>query len=218
MGRGRRPEPLDLSAEFANLVDLGATFGVAPSAALDADQRALEAVFNAETAWLAFGPSDACPDNNRVFADGTLKFFDFEGAGWRNAASEAAYTRAPFCTCWCVAALPDGTTAAMEDAFMDALDPPSPDAFREATGASAITYVLQTMKYFRQFLDTDRPVAPPGVDAPTRGRQYVHGRLLLIGEYGALVSTLASFASDLAAAMREKWPECTPLPLYPSFR
>jgi hypothetical protein len=218
MGRGQRPEPLDLSAEVANLVDLGTTFGVTPHASLDDDQRTLESVFNVESEWFAFGPSDACPDNNRVFADGTLKFFDFEGAGWRSAASEAAYTRAPFCTCWCVAALPNGTTAAMEDAFMDALDPPSPDAFRAATGASAIAYVLQTMKYFRHFLDTDRAVAPPGVDAPTHGRQYVHGRLRLIGEYEERVPALATFANDMAEAMRDKWPECTPLPRYPAFR
>jgi hypothetical protein len=216
--RGARPDPLDLQDPMDNIVDVASTFGVAAPAGLADDQRVLEAVFNTETDWFAFGPSDACPDNNRVFPNGTLKFFDFEGAGWRHAASEAAYTRAPFCTCWCVAALPDGTTNAMEDAFMAALDPPSPDAFRVATGAAAIAYVLQTMRYFRQFLDSDAPVAPPGVEAPSRGRQYVHGRLLLIAEYADTVPALAQLAASTAAAMRDRWPDCTPLPLYPAFR
>jgi len=47
----------------------------------------------------------ACPDNNRVANDGTVRLFDFEYAEWSHAAIDAAYCLTPFCTCWCVSEL-----------------------------------------------------------------------------------------------------------------
>lgn len=213
---GRRDEPLNLDAEVANIVEVAADLGVTPPD-LRGDLAVLTAPFDDETDWFAFGPSDACPDNNRLYPDGSIKFFDFEGASWRHAASEGAYTRAPFCTCWCVGALPDGMTAQMEAAFLAALGATGNDEMHKMIGASAIAYVLQTLKYFRYFLEADQPVAPPGVDAPSSGRQYVHARMRMVAGYDAYPA-LAGFCAEIADAMATKWPACTPLPLYRAFR
>jgi hypothetical protein len=215
--QGSREARLDLGDAARDYLVLAEHLGVARSD-IDTDVRKLEDALSATTPWFVFGPSDACPDNNRLMADGTMKFFDFEGACWRHAASEAAYTRAPFCTCWCVGALPDGITAAMEDAFMDALEPPDPGAFREATGAAVVAYMLQFAPGFRWQVDEDAPMAPSYVIAPTRGRQYAHGRLAMVATYEGAYPAIAALAAEMAAAMRAKWPDCAPLPLYPAFR
>jgi hypothetical protein len=214
---GARETRLDLGDSAENFLALAEHLGVARTA-IDDDVRAIERTLSATTPWFAFGPSDACPDNNRLMPDGTMKFFDFEGASWRHAASEAAYTRAPFCTCWCVAALPDGVTQAMEDAFMAELRPPQPDAFRDAIGASVVGYMLQFAAGFRWQVAENAPMAPPYVTAPTHGRQYAHGRLELVSSYERAYPAVAALAADMAEAMRAQWPDCAPLPLYPAFR
>jgi hypothetical protein len=214
---GARETRLDLDEAARNYLALAEHLGVAKTD-IDADVRKLEDALSATTPWFAFGPSDACPDNNRLMPDGTMKFFDFEGACWRHAASEAAYTRAPFCTCWCVGALPEGMTDAMEDAFVDALKPSDPDAFREATGAAVVAYMLQFSPGFRWQIDENAPMAPSYVTAPTHGRQYAHGRLAMVATYDHAYPAIAGLAAEMADAMRGKWPDCAPLPIYPAFR
>ncbi|HVT78086.1 MAG TPA: hypothetical protein VHD87_13710 [Acidimicrobiales bacterium] len=216
LSEGARPERLSLAGNVDALLAFAGELGCTGD--VDGDIAAIEDALSAHTPWFAFGPSDACPDNNRLLADGTMKLFDFEGAGWRHAASEAAYTRAPFCTCWCVAALPDGTTDAMEDAFMTALDPPEPAAFRIATGAAAVAYVFQMAHVLQWLAETDRPMAPAGVVAPARGRQYVHDRITMLTGYAGPFPAIAELGDAMAAAMRTRWPGCDVLPAYPAFR
>jgi hypothetical protein len=212
---GRRAERLDLRTDAERFRAFAAGFGC--SGAVDAEVAAIEDELSAVTPWFAFGPSDACPDNNRLMADGSMRLFDFEGASWRHAASEAAYTRAPFCTCWCVAALPEALAAGMEDAFMDALDPPDPAGLRHAVDASAVAYVLQMSHVLAWLADSDHAMAPAGITAPARGRQYVHARLTMVARYTDRFPALAALAADVAAAMRTRWPDATPLPPYPAF-
>ena len=192
-------------------------FGVAIEDGVLDDIAAIHSVITGPTPWFIFGPSDACPDNNRVFPDGSIKFFDFEGASWRHASAEAAYCRAPFCTCWCVAALPDGMTQRMEDAFLDSFAPSDLDAFRATLAPACIAYCLNTFKYFKYFVDTNRPVGPEAT-APSTGRQYVLGRLRLVAEQSAGFPDLARLTTTLADRMQRRWPESAPLPLYRAFQ
>jgi len=111
---------------------------------------------------LAYCPGDTCPDNNRVLDDGSIRLFDFEGAGWRHAATEAAYCRAPFCTCWCVAAMPAEILASMESEFLSALGPPRLSEFRAAVGLAAVAWTLTTFDYFRRFVIEGTRVGPLG--------------------------------------------------------
>lgn len=166
--------------------------------------------------WLAFCPGDTCPDNNRVMPDGSVRLFDFEAAGWRHAAREAAYCRAPFCTCWCVAALPDGMVDRMENAFLDALNPPEVEAFVRTIPAAVVWYTLTTLDWFTRFALEDLPVGPD--HAPSTGRQYVHRRLRVIAAGSQELPALADLADRLAREMANRWPDCSRMPLYPAFR
>lgn len=199
------------------LHQLASDFAVDVPGGLDNEIESIKALVANSSPWLAFCPSDTCPDNNRVMPDGSIKFFDFEGAAWRHAATEAAYCRAPFCTCWCVAALPDGMTDAMEAAFMAALSPPDPEGFRAAVGPSAIAYALRGFAYFRYFLDSNAPIGP-GDRAPSTGRQYVHARLRFMASNDNQLPAIAQLTGGLADAMLTRWPESTPFPRYPAFR
>lgn len=48
----------------------------------------------------AFSPSDLCPDNAMLTADG-VQFLDFEWGGFRDVFLDAAYALVPFPGCWC---------------------------------------------------------------------------------------------------------------------
>jgi hypothetical protein len=198
------------------LCGFAADLGIAAPSEVRADVDRISALLAEPGPWLAFCPGDTCPDNNRVYADGSVRLFDFERAGWRHAAMEAAYCRAPFCTCWCVAGLPTGLTDQMEQTFVESLSPPDRDRFTNAVGVAAVGYTLATFGFFRQYVMNDSPVGPPD-RAPSTGRQYLYSRLEMIMRDGQLPA-LAEFADRVAIAMRRRWPEAAALPRYPAFR
>lgn len=216
MRNGRRDEPLAAGELRTGIESFAASLDV-EMPAIGGDLASLVRPLNAANEWFAFGPSDACPDNNRVLADGTVKLFDFEGASWRHAASEAAYTIGPFCSCWCVAALPDGAAESMQDAFMTSFRPPSPDAFRDATRCAAILYVLQQLDRFPYFLEHDFAFGPPD-NAPATSRQFVTHRLASVTRLAIGEPALADLFEALAGAVAKRWPDTPPMQLYAAFR
>ena len=196
---------------MAGDLSIGVPAGVASEAA------AIEDALSATSPWLALCPGDTCPDNNRVLSDGSVRFFDFEGAGWRHAATEGAYCRAPFCTCWCVGALPSGTTASMEKEFLDAFDPPEREAFGSFVGLAAVAWTLVTFDYFRRFVREDLQVGPPQRTL-CDGRQYVVLRLTAVESQRDHIPALAELAGSLREAIVRRWPQAAQLPAYPAFR
>lgn len=213
-GAGVAPE--NLEGGLDQLCGFAADLGVAAPSEVRADVDRISMLLAKPGPWLAFCPGDTCPDNNRVYADGSVRLFDFEHAGWRHASMEAAYCRAPFCTCWCVAGLPIGMTDQMEQAFMESLSPPDRERFSDAVGVAAVGYMIATFGYFRQHVMNDSPVGPRD-RAPCTGRQYLYSRLEMIVRDGQLPA-LVEFADRLALAMRRRWPETAALARYPAFR
>jgi hypothetical protein len=214
-GPEEKPERLDAGVHEMRL--LGNELGVAVPPALEEDAQRIASILATPGPWLAFCPGDTCPDNNRVRADGSVRLFDFEAAGWRNAAIEAAYCRVPFCTCWCVARLPEGMTQRMEDSFLVSLSPPDRDRFVDTIAIAAVRSTLATFGWFRRFVLDNRPVGPPD-RAPCTGRQYVYDRLLTAARERDRLPALADFAARLADRMVRRWPESATMPLYPAFR
>lgn len=185
-------------------------------AGVETDVGLIEDALSADTPWLAFCPGDTCPDNNRVLGDGSVRFFDFEGAGWRHAAAEAAYCRAPFCTCWCVAALPAGLIRSMENEFLEALDPPKRVEFSTVIGLAAASWTLLTFGYFRGFVMDGAPIGPPG-RTPSDGRQYVLLRLATVEALRDRIPALGELANGLRGAIVRRWPYAAERPTYPAF-
>lgn len=142
-----------------------------------------------------FAPATPCPDNYRVLADGSVRLFDFDGAGWRHAAVEAAYCRAQFCTCWRMARLPEGMVGRMEAAFLGALDPTDPTGFSEAVTPAAVHSTLVQFRWFRRFVLDERLVPPR---APSTGRQ--------TPTYGCSPSPRRTRSSQLWLRSPNGWP------------
>jgi len=214
-GPGQEPEAL--TEELEELRGLADALGATVPGGVDDDVALVASTLSQPGPWLAFCPGDTCPDNNRVLADGSVRLFDFEGSGWRHAAMEAAYCRAPFCTCWCLARLPAGVTQRMEAAFLAALSPPDVDRFADVIALAAVRYTLESLRWFRRYVVEDRPVGPEG-RAPSTGRQYLYERLRAVaGQHGRLPA-LADVAGQLADRMRARWPGTADMPLYPAYR
>jgi hypothetical protein len=213
---GAAHEPLDLGEGLVELVGLASDLAVPVPSGLDDDAAAIEHALSTSSPWLAYCPGDTCPDNNRVLADGSVRFFDFEGSGWRHGATEAAYCRAPFCTCWCVALLPPGLTGAMEEAFMGTLDPPEPEAFRSTVDLAAASWTVMSFDYFRRAVHDGRPIGPKG-RAPGDARQYLLLRLTALEAMSERLPALAALATGLADEIRRRWPEAAEPATYPAF-
>jgi hypothetical protein len=208
---------VSLERGLEELVGFAGDLGVAVPVGVEADAGLIEDTLSADSRWLAYCPGDTCPDNNRVLSDGSVRFFDFESAGWRHAATEAAYCRAPFCTCWCVAALPTGMTASMEIEFLDALDPPQREPFRTVIGLAAVSFTVTTFGHFRRFVMDGSPVGPPG-RTPSDGRQYVMLRLATVESEQDRIPALAELANGLSEAILRRWPSAAEPPIYAAFR
>lgn len=92
-------------------------FGIAPPTGLERDLAAVKRLLEPST-YDVFTPGDACPDNNLLTPDG-VRFLDFEFAGCYSLFLDAAYTMAPFPTCWCVLDAPPAVTARVVDAYRE---------------------------------------------------------------------------------------------------
>ena len=212
---GTPEEPDGLEAGLDQMRQLATALDVPVPAGVDDDVALIASMLARRGPWVAFCPSDTCPDNNRVLPDGSVRLFDFEGAGWRHAALEAAYCRAPFCTCWCMARLPEGMTERMEAAFLSALAPTDRAGFVDVVTPAAVHYTIVQFHWFRRFVLDDRPVPPR---APSTGRQIVYARLLSVAEQRERLPALAELAEGLATAIGRRWPNAAGMPLYPAFR
>jgi hypothetical protein len=207
--------PVDLSDGVAEMVAVAGELGIATPVGIEDDVRVIVDTLSSRSPWLAYCPGDTCPDNNRVFDDGTVRLFDFEGSGWRHAATEAAYCRAPFCTCWCVAALPAGVTDMMEGAFLDALDPPCRTEFCAAIGLADASWCLGPFAaYLRRFVQAGPRIGPRAV---IDGRQLAVLRLGSVQSQGDRVPALAELAGGVRDEIVRRWPEAAELPPYPAF-
>ncbi len=92
-------------------------FGITPRPGLDRDLAAVKRLLEPST-FDVFTPGDACPDNNLMTPAG-VRFLDFEFAGCYSLFLDAAYTMAPFPTCWCVLDSPADVTARVVAAYRD---------------------------------------------------------------------------------------------------
>ena len=169
----------------------------------------------ADAAHVAFVPSDACPDNTRVTGDAVV-LFDFEFSGWMPIAVPAAYCVVPFCSCWCLARLPDGFTERMVAAFCEMYARATPDELRAGIARAGSLQLLDLVPMFSRWLDAGDQPRPIG-RAPSTNQQRIVQRLDWIAAQHVVMPATATFAGHLAHAYRERHPSPA-LPLYPAFR
>jgi hypothetical protein len=193
--------------------------GLAPG--FDEEIEAVRRTLDEPGPFHVFSPEDTCPDNHRLMPDGTLRFFDFEFAGFRHALLDAAYFHLPFPTCWCVNRLPDDLPHRMEAAYraelaQGCLAAQDEARFHAGMSHACAFWTISTISWnFEEVLKED---GEWGI-ATVRQRHLLRLETFaaLVSRYGCLPA-LAETAINLHARLRALWPEVEPMPLYPAFR
>ncbi|WP_219471152.1 phosphotransferase [Nonomuraea rhizosphaerae] len=94
-----------------------------------------------------FSPGDICPDNN-LLTPGGFRVLDFEGAGFHSAFLDAAYTRMPFATCWCVFRLPAEVSQEIEAVYRGEVVRLYPDLADDFLWARGVRHAVATWTMF----------------------------------------------------------------------
>ncbi|RZS30509.1 hypothetical protein EV193_11629 [Herbihabitans rhizosphaerae] len=137
----------------------------------------------------------ACPDNNRVTADGTVRLFDFEYAQRGHAAVDAAYILAPFCSCWCVAPMPSPVTDHMYAAYSAEYPKAQSQEFRNLSIAAAVVLILPGL--LRSSIKALEGVTTPQSQPPYSALQRCYLRLDWLSNQDAVAPEFAYFARRL---------------------
>jgi hypothetical protein len=198
--------------------------GVPVADGFDDEMESVRETLNAPGPFLTFAPGDTCPDNHRILADGSLRFFDFEFAGFRHALLDAAYLYLPFPTCWCVRRVPPALLPRLEAAYRDELARGVPEAADDAVFFPALvracaywavtTLVAAWAAGLESALEKDDRwgLATVRQRHPLR-LENVAGLAERHGELPAFART----ARALSARLRALWPDTDEMPLYTPF-
>ena len=196
-----------------------ASIGFELPTVFDEAAAAVAAAMERPGPFLAFTPSDSCPDNHRFIA-GEVRLFDFEGSTFRHALLDAAYARVPFPTCWCVNRLPAALVQRFEAAYRQAFLKGCPDIAddaifgRELVAACAF-WTIGTISWNlpRTLQEDDRW----GL-ATVRQRHLLRLETLAAAtEQFGYLEALGAMARQLRARLMQLW-TVDNMPLYPAFR
>jgi hypothetical protein len=171
----------------------------------------------------AFSPSDSCPDNNLLTQRG-VRFLDFEGGCVRNAIFDAAFLQVPFPSCGCAFALPPGMSDAMLAAWRAEVRVVWPDLDED----DVLIPRLLEAQLFWVWLTTWQMFTVPASarvhstslgPTPKESQVLTHRwRRLALAARAAGVEPVAEHASRVGEALRSRFDDAEPLPLYPAFR
>jgi hypothetical protein len=163
---------------------------------------------------------DPCPDN--IFYRGDkLQLIDFATGCFAHALIDAVYARMMFPTCWCANRTPDALVAQLESIYRAELAQTCLPAQDDRTYGQAIVdgcafWLLITLEWqLHLALDSDRDW---GIST---FRPRVLARLQAFAAASQEFDHLPAMrgaASRLFDLLSERWPDTTPLPLYPAFR
>ena len=167
----------------------------------------------------AYIHGDPCPDN-MFFVDGRMRLIDFEFGRFDHALVDAAYARMMFPTCWCANRLPGDVVAQAERVYRAELVAGCPEAqddrvFETALVCACASWLLTTLEWLLE--DGLKEDHEWGI-ATIRQRLLARPEAFIATaeEFGQLTA-LRGTASRLVQVLRQRWPDVTPLPLYPAF-
>ncbi len=189
--------------------------GVTPSPQALTELRGLDGLLDGpDQAW-ALTPADACPDNNRLTADG-LVLLDLEGAQLRHVAWDVAYLLVPWPSCWCSWRPPaDVAETALESwrAAIGLLYAHEP-AFKRDLSTVTLGWAMTSAGWFvRRAVQDDHPHPA----TPSRKAMVQHRLTLAVENANPQLSALTALAEELLQATYDAWGD-VPLELAPAFR
>jgi hypothetical protein len=190
-----------------------------PAAWRSEADRICEALAN-PVPFLVFNVTDACPDNHFIRGE-TVRFFDFEFAGYGHALLESSYARLPFPTCWCMGRLPEAETDMALDVYRSELGIGIPQAFDDAvferTLMTACTYwTFATITWsLKEAMVVDQEW---GLASQRQRHVYRLERLRDDVERLGYYPAMGEVATTLATSLRSTWlGDDLEMPVYPAF-
>lgn len=222
---------LDVAASWRQVQGAVAQLRLPRPCGVDHDVAAVVHTLATPGAYLALSSGDPSPINCTI-AQGTARFFDFEGATFRHALIDASVLRYLYPTGGPPWRLPRDLAYSIELAYREALAPACPDVRAAAydgglVAASAAWTILRMVRLPKVEAGPDRTpwlLVPPGWSAPlptrSRRRQLVAiiETFIVSARRAGLFAALTVWCDNVVAALRARWPEASEeMPLYPAF-
>jgi hypothetical protein len=195
------------------------TFGISTLPTVADETERIGKVLENPGDYLAFTPSDCCPDNHFLRGD-TVIFFDNEGAGMRHALLELAYVVAPFPSCWCVNRLPEGMRDKLIAAYKSEY---AGDAnFHQHLLYMVACWTIGTITLqdygpfiFENILEAD---GDWGISTVRQRHPLRLENFLAFPNADRELTGFTQMATALLDVLKTRWSDVPPMPLYPPFR
>jgi len=164
--------------------------------------------------------SDPCPDNVFYHAP-ELRLIDFEFSCFGHALRDGLYGRLPFPTCWCANAVPAEIVVKMEEIYRSELSWACPDAmdnrhFAQEASAVAAFWTVGVLKW-----ELERALKEDGRWGIAGTRERILSRLQMFLDTARdadQMPALCAVYTKVLADLQSRWPDATPMPVYPAFR
>jgi hypothetical protein len=209
-----------------------AQLGLPNPIGVDRDLDAIARTLAAPGSYLALSSGDPGLVNCKI-VNGTVRFFDFEVAGFRHALVDATVLRYPYPTGGPVWRLPPEIAEAIQAAYREELARGCPEALDDASykrglAAACVAWTIVRMaRVAKVEAGPDRepwPLVPPDWTGPlpvrSRRRQLVAiiETCIASTRHAGTLEAFATWCERIASALRSRWPEATEdIPLYPAF-
>ena len=159
---------------------------------------------------------DLCPDNF-VLGENGGRFVDFDCAQVGCAQLDAACWHLPFPTCWQVSRLPADLPAKLDEEYRGAFGDQQDAPYDASLAAAACFHLVSCIAGKRCIEATDQPLASGMATVRQRTLMWLDNVASVLARTTAF-GNVGGVASNLAAALRRRWPDTVPAPYYPAFR
>jgi hypothetical protein len=169
--------------------------------------------------WLTLIHGDPCPDNS-LLVDGRIRLIDYEFARPSHALLDAVYWRMGFPTCWCAGRTPPVVTAHLDAIYREQLGSAIPLALADTAYRTEVAYLSAAWLFTSLSSDLEDTLERD----ETWGLWSIRGRLLWhleavieMTEAAGVLPGIGSAAQGWLLELRRRWPDASPLGLYPAF-
>jgi hypothetical protein len=169
--------------------------------------------------WLTLVHGDPCPDNS-LLVDQRIRLIDYEFARPSHALLDGVYWRMGFPTCWCAGRTPTDVAARVDAVYRAELSTAIPLAHEDTAYHVELTYMAAVWLFTSLSWRLDQ-----ALERDERwGIWSIRGRLLWYVEAVIEMTDAAHVLPGINRAaqawlsvLRRRWPDASPLRLYPGF-
>ena len=169
--------------------------------------------------WLSLTHGDPCPDNS-LLVDERIRLIDYEFARPSHALLDGIYWRMGFPTCWCAGRTPTDVAARIDTTYRVELGNSIPLALDDSAYRTELTYMSVVWLFTCLSWRLDEALKSDEI----WGIWSIRGRLLWYLEAVIEMTDAANVLPGLNRTARgwllelqRRWPDATPLGLYPGF-